>query len=174
MCWPQPGQSGYSGINNKNYYSYITSPGFQGIPSYEDFISKDEIYLNTKCSTDKKQLKMYTNEIMGLSYFHTYIDNNTPIFNSYRELPCYSKIINCALCGGVDPSKCKMCMDGFTLVNVTDSQNTTAPQCLQDICGYGKMVVKNWNGISYCKPCGITNCNDCGMVKVPDQSGSKT
>jgi hypothetical protein len=64
---------------------------------------------------------MYTNEIMGISLFHTYIDTNTDFFNSYTEQPCYFKIINCAICGGVDPNKCKLCMDGFTLHNVTDS-----------------------------------------------------
>ena len=49
-----------SGIDGENYYSYITSPGYQGIPNYEDFLSK-EIYLNTKCSSKENELKMYNN-----------------------------------------------------------------------------------------------------------------
>jgi len=59
-----------------------------------------------------------------------------------------------------------MCMDGFTLVNVTDSKNKTVEKCLYDFCGYEMRVVKSWNGISYCKPCNTSFCNECGIAKV--------
>jgi hypothetical protein len=63
---------------------------------------------------------MYSNEIMGITMFHTFVEATSRL-NSYIELPCYSKIINCAMCGGANSNKCKICMDGFALVNVTDS-----------------------------------------------------
>jgi hypothetical protein len=36
----------------------------------------------------------------------------------YVELPCYNIISNCAICGGFQPYKCKLCFDGYYLVDI--------------------------------------------------------
>ena len=74
MCHPYDDYP-LSGLGGRNRYSFITSPGQQGIPSYEDLIKKD-VYLNTHCSKNEDELRMYSNEIMGITMFHTYIDGN--------------------------------------------------------------------------------------------------
>ena len=106
----QPKANAPSG-SRLTYYSYITSPGYDGIPPYEAFLNKS-VMLQYKCSTTKQKLQMNTNEIMGVQMFHTYING---IGDTYAELPCYRKILNCAICGGLEHSKCKMCFDGYAL-----------------------------------------------------------
>jgi hypothetical protein len=65
MC--QPGYSfPFSGMNGVNYYSSVSSPGYQGVPPYEAFLDNN-IYLKLECKTNEKELKMYNNDIVGFT-----------------------------------------------------------------------------------------------------------
>jgi recombinational DNA repair protein RecR len=43
----------------------------------------------------------------------------------YTVTNCYDNIANCAICGQVDGvNNCTMCMDGYSMVNVTGHNGT--------------------------------------------------
>lgn len=64
----------------------------------------------------------------------------------------------------VPDSRCSLCLDGFTLLNVSASNGTVQELCLPEFCPKGQRMVTNFNGITYCLPCTIQNCADCQNV----------
>ena len=175
-CWTCASMSEQS---KRKSYSYITSPGFEGIPSHEDF-KKGDVELQTHCSRKEEQLMMNTNQIVGINFFHTYIRAEGQ--SSYRELPCYTRIKNCAICGGLNPDECKLCFDGFALNEVKSMKamrqhqhKAAEPACIFEFCPIGHQRIVNWNGFTYCEPCKIQNCNQCATVNaLTEASKNKT
>jgi len=125
------------------------------------------VLLLYKCNINSEQLQMNTNKIMGVQFFHTYIPA-TAIDKDYGEYPCYSKIPNCAICGGFDSAICKMCIDGFALQNLTTAAGQVKSMCMYDFCPVGHYLSKSFNGIAYCTPCSVKNCNTCGRLEYED------
>lgn len=138
-------------------YVYVSSPGFRGVPTHEDF-KKPGVVLQVHCSSKSEQLVMNTNNIAGETAAWTYVE---PVGASgYQEKPCFLKIPNCALCAGFDSSVCKMCFDGYSLVTMK-SQGGEKQACIDKFCPAGQRQVQNFNGITYCQECSIPNCNSC-------------
>jgi hypothetical protein len=88
--------------------------GFEGIPTYEDF-KKENIYLDRHCRADRTQLEDHQDQITGFRSFHSYAEIKNGV--AVSEVPCYKKVKNCALCGGKEPT-CKICIDGFNLLDI--------------------------------------------------------
>ena len=105
---------------------------------------------------------MSSNNIAGKEFFNTYLQM-TPKY--FVESVCYEKVKNCALCGGFDSSKCKMCIDNHMLVNSTRGDGSVEEVCMKDFCPTGYKKFKKMNGIAYCEPCEIENCSECTQVK---------
>ena len=143
-------------------YAYIKVPGFDGIPSHEEIKKvKGNIYIELHCSQNKvNQIDMTTNSVSGIQYHFNYIQ---PVGKSkYIELPCFNKVKNCALCGGINPSKCKICLDQYVLNSFITSKNSAKAKeqvCIFKFCPPGFRRVVNFNGIEYCEPCKIEHCN---------------
>ena len=141
----------------------ITSPGYQGVPPAEAFYYNSPI-LHFTCGSQELEdrLTMNTNEFIGIQLFHTYLQSDGR--SQYVELPCYSAILNCAVCGGFNVNKCKLCLDNFNLVNMTLSNNEKKEVCLSQFCPPGNTLITLYNGVNFCKPCSIQNCNSCGSL----------
>ena len=59
----------------------------------------------------------HQDQVTGFRGFHSYPEIKDG--KIVGEEPCYSKVKNCALCGGKEPT-CKICIDGFNLVDIKD------------------------------------------------------
>ena len=158
-------------------FSTIEAVGFDGMPEYEDFLTKD-IWLQTSCRFDEKWwlLQAFSKSIVGREFFNTYLVDKTQrerrptsysISADYTEAFCYEKIKNCAICGGYGGFKvsCKMCIDNHMLVNVTQPDGKIEQVCMRDFCPTGFKKYKKMNGISYCKPCEISHCSECTQIQ---------
>ena len=114
---------------------------------------------------------MTTNTITGINYFHTYVEQDPNIDTRYEQHPCYHRIDNCAICGGLNSSDCKMCFDGYVLVELLDDQGLGKHACI-DRCPSGYRAVQKFTGFRYCEVCGIENCNGCGVLNVKPTNSS--
>jgi hypothetical protein len=112
-----------SNPSNNNPYSFILSDFDNGIP-LNAYSSLKDIPLRFGCSNTPEIIQMSTNKVMGIQSFHTYIqmEIGSNFGEKYIEKPCYGIIANCAICGGWNPYICKMCFDGYSMVNVTNRE----------------------------------------------------
>ena len=62
-----------------------------------------------------------------------------------------------------DILSCRMCIDGHAL-HAVNTAGKVKDQCIFDSCPPQHRIIKNWNGIIYCKRCSIKNCNQCDLV----------
>lgn len=66
-----------------------------------------------------------------------------------------------------------MCIDDHSLLNFTDVNGEEKEACVKNFCPQGTKKVTNLNGLTFCKPCEISQCNRCIDVKVKDSKDSQ-
>ena len=59
-----------------------------------------------------------------------------------------------------------MCIDGFVRNTITVDQGEEEDVCMRMHCHPGERMVTNFNGIVFCEPIGILNCQQAVSVTV--------
>ena len=59
-----------------------------------------------------------------------------------------------------------MCFNDHALINATNTKGETKETCVANACPTGTKVHLNNNGVKFCVPCKMTNCNSCVDLKT--------
>lgn len=134
-------------------------------PTYE-LLKQEGVYLQRSCPASGQQGRPGP-PALGTPDFNQLATTALPGGPPPEVVECHSVVKNCAVCSA-DPEvgeyECVLCLDGFTRLSLVSADGSEEQTCLPAFCPKGQRLVQNFNGISYCEPCGIQNCAQCSLV----------